>query len=581
MDIPDPSEPLGRLKNRLDLSTIPFTERGSRLLAFRDDKGFCIRLAERWPQRDGKAAVSTRPEVVTGLRLTDEAGAALPMTLTTYPHAVFGETPAGQVSLTFLDERTLSLGLPAGQCNLTFIAPLEHAHKDERGGVLELAGEVAYHLTYTTNADILEHTLEGGAVRLKLEASAGQALTLHLAEQPAAERHVPDAETGLEAAKRRWRTRFNAVPAVSERYLEPYHFAWWTMLAGLLSPRGHLTREAMSPSKTGMVGVWHWDAFFHALAYRHFDTKLAQDQLRVLLDHQHENGFIPDSLHDWEVITKSTFSNEPMTKPPLFAWAVWKLFEYDRDAAFLDEVYEPLCRWNDWWFTYNDRDGNGLPEYHHPYSSGLDNSPLWDAGLPVESPDLSSYLILHMDALARIAEVLGKPDEAAAWAAKAEALTRRLVELRWDAGLKRFHAVGPNGEPLGVRTLFNLFPLITGRLPEDITHDLVEQLTDPSSFWAPFPAATVALDDPAFDPKDMWRGPTWMPTNYLLVDGLLRCGFPELARELRRRSLELLARHPDFYEYYDPLTGEAPPKAYPFMGWSAALLIEFVLQEEM
>ena len=56
------------------------------------------------------------------------------------------------------------------------------------------------------------------------------------------------------------------------------------------------------------------------------------------------------------------------------------------------EIYEPIVRWNSWWFTMNDQDRNGLCEYQHPFSSGLDDSPLWDEGMPVESPDLNTYL---------------------------------------------------------------------------------------------------------------------------------------------------------------------------------------------
>lgn len=580
MRVPDVPEPLALLEDRIDLRAIPFTERGSRLLVGRGAGGLRVSLAERWPRRDGVDAVSTRPELLSELRVADGDGRPRGAEFTSYPHALFG----GDVRITFVDEATLLLALPAGGSRVAFRAPLERARFDARGGLLELRGEVPYRLTLTANVPVAARATDDGGVELELGEAANGALLLRLAERsaserPPSERRVPDPRAALERSARRWQTWLRAVPAVTGDHRSQYYFAWWVMLAGLLSPRGHLTREGMTPSKSGMVGVWHWDAFFHALAYRRFDGRLAQDQLRILLDHQHDDGYLPDSLHDWEVVTRSTFSDEPMTKPPLFAWAAWKLYEVDGDERFLSEIYEPAARWNRWWFARNDRDGNGLCEYHHPYSSGLDNSPLWDAGMPVESPDLTSYLILHMDALARIARTLGREREAAAWAERAAALTRRLVELRWNAERGLFDAVGPDGSPLAVRTLFNLFPLVTGRLPPAVARRLVAQLTDPAAFWPRFPAPTVALDDAAFDPLDMWRGPTWMPTNYLLAEGLSRHGYRGVARTLRRRSLELTSRHADFYEYYHPRTGEAPPKAFPFMGWSAALFIEFALQE--
>ena len=172
---------------------------------------------------------------------------------------------------------------------------------------------------------------------------------------------------------------------------------------GLISTRFYTTREAMTPSMIHYVGVWQWDAYFHALAYRHVDMRLAQDQIRILLDHQREDGMIPDAVHDEGAVTHLNFPvDADVTKPPLLAWAAWKLYEQGDDREFLNEIYEPIVRWNDWWFEKNDLDGNGLCEYHHPYSSGLDDSPLWDDGVPVESPDLNTYLYLQQEAWQRL-----------------------------------------------------------------------------------------------------------------------------------------------------------------------------------
>jgi glycogen debranching enzyme len=89
----------------------------------------------------------------------------------------------------------------------------------------------------------------------------------------------------------------------------------------------------------------------------------------------------------------------------------------------------------------------------------------------------------------------------------------------------------------------------------------------------------VALDDPKHDPLQMWRGPTWVNINYLFIEGLIKSGYPDVARELRRRTLDLLAGRPDIYEYYHPQTGANPPKAASIFGWSAAIYIDLAQQE--
>ncbi len=77
---------------------------------------------------------------------------------------------------------------------------------------------------------------------------------------------------------------------------------------------------------------------------------------------------------------------------------------------------------------------------------------------------------------------------------------------------------------------------------------------------------------------EMWRGPTWINVNYLMIEGLQRSGYSDLAQELRSRTLDLIEREDDIYEYYHPETGERPPKAASTFGWSSAIYIDLAIQ---
>ncbi len=576
---------LALLRNRIDLKRIPFTERGSRLMLLRDGDGFAIRLAERWLKREREPhAYRVRPSIVEGLQWTDEEGEALEVELSTYPHCVICRTAIGAFTITFLDSETLLVGLPAARCGVRFHAYLDQVQTDRRGGVLRLTGEIRRNLAYTTNAAILRNeAANAGAgrhlIRLAVDASQGErGLLINITPRLGFNRWVPQVSAGLQASERRWHDWFAAVPGVVQALRPQYYYAWWTMRAGLISSRYYVTREVMTPSKFYYVGSWQWDNFFHALAYRYVEPRLAQDQLRILLDHQREDGMIPDAVHDEGTVTHLTYPVEAdVTKPPLIAWAAWKLYEQDRDREFLDEIYEPLVRSNSWWFEKNDVDHNGLCEYHHPYSSGLDDSPLWDEGMPVESPDLNTYLCLQQEALSKIAQVLGEKEEAQLWEKQADGLARRMTDHLWDDSAGLFWA-RRNGKAIQVRTPFSLFPLITGRLPPGMTRRLVAHLTDERQFWPRFPVPTVALDDPKHDAERMWRGPTWINVNYLLIEGLQRSGYDDIARELRKRTLELVSGEADLHEYYHPVTGKGPPAAASTFGWTAALYIDLAIQ---
>lgn len=580
---------LNLLKNRIDLHQIPFTERGSRLLVYQLNHHLSIRLAERWYKREQQlSAYRSRPPLIDEWAFTDQDGQPLDMQIETHPHRVDCHTAAGTFTLTFVDMETLLFILPPGRCGFSFLVRMDKSQTDRRGATLHLTGEIRRNIAYTTNATILRNacalaTLDSQRVSLVVEAASPdeqqpRALLLNITPRLGFNRYIPDPLECLELAAQRWHTWFAAAPPVAVEYQRQYYFAWWVMRAGLISTRFYTTREAMTPSKMYYVGVWQWDAYFHALAYRYVDMHLAQDQLRIQLDHQTDAGMIPDAIHDEGIVTHLNFPiDADVTKPPLIAWAAWKLYEHQPDVEFLNEVYGPIVRWNDWWYQYNDLDGNGLCEYLHPFSSGLDDSPLWDDGMPVESPDLNTYLCLQQEYLAKIALAIGEREAARMWSERAQAVAQRMIREQWDPQAGLFWAT-KNKQPVKVRTPFNLFPLITSRMPPEIAGRLVEHLTNAGEFWPAYPVPSVALDDPKYNPREMWRGPTWINVNYLLIEGLQRSGYPELSHELRRRTLEMVSNQEDIYEYYHPESGENPPKAAPIFGWSSAIFIDLAIQ---
>jgi len=568
------------LHNRIDLVHVPFTERGSRILLFRRADELYIRLAERWTQWEGEYGhYRQRAPIIDSFVFTDSDGAPLSLEADTYLHAVHLNSGAGRFDWTFLDAETLLVRLTAGRYGFRFIAQAETGRADRRGGTLH----GVRHLAYTTNATLISNEVERlgdkrARVAVRIDARDGDCLLINITPRLGFNRSLPDPDAAIEESHGRWSAWFDAAPRVLDEYREQYAYAWWIMGAGLLNPRHFFTREAMTPSKIHYVGIWQWDQFFHALAYRHVDAGLAEDQIRIVLDHQREDGMLPDAVFDEGMVTHLTFPViADVTKPPLIGWAVLKLYEKSGHLDFLEEVYEPICRWQAWWMAQR-ADGEGLCEYRHPFSSGLDDSPLWDDGMPVTAPDLNTYLCLQAESLARMAELIGKPDEAVEHRAEADRIAKRMMETLWseaDGAFLALHA----GEPVAVMTPFSLLPLWTGRLPEAVVERLIQHLTNPETFWTRWPLATVAANDPKFDAQQMWRGPTWVNINYMFVEALERAGRQELARSLRRKTLDLIKLHGDIFEYYNPLTGDHPPKAAPIFGWTSAVYIDLAIQE--
>lgn len=575
---------LALLRDKIDITHVPFSDRGSRLLVYKhsDKSALCIKLAERLIKVEpGIESYLKRPSFIEDLCFVDEQGNPLDFQTSTSPEMLTFHTRSGDFHLVFQDETTLAFGFPDRQpAGMRFRIRPVHWHGTDTSGSLRHVRDAAYGVVkgkVMKNQARMEE--QNQIVEFIVQAEADCSVILHIGDDES-----PNAipfSAARENAQARWDRWFERAPQVHEERREKYAYAWWVMANNLVSPSGYVKYEAMMPTKAFYVGAWLWDSALHAIAFRHVDPELARNQIRVILANQLPDGMLPDAIFDEGVVSEIGHPiHAKVTKPPIMAWAALKVHETNPSVDFLREIYEPLKRENAWWFEYNDDDNDGIVQYTHPYSSGLDNSPLWDHGLPVESPDINTYLVIQMKSLARIAELIGKIDEAKEWHRKADELTQRMIDHLWDEEAGIFNALH-NERPIPVLTPFNLYPMWTGQLPKEMNQRLLAHLQDPSEFWGRFALPTVAYNDPAYSADKMWRGPVWANINYFFIEALNIIGEGQLAKELRGKTLDMIASQPGMREYYNSQSGEAPGSAAPIFGWSAAVFIELAIQEYM
>jgi glycogen debranching enzyme len=91
------------------------------------------------------------------------------------------------------------------------------------------------------------------------------------------------------------------------------------------------------------------------------------------------------------------------------------------------------------------------------------------------------------------------------------------------------------------------------------------------TYWLHHPIPSVPLDSTFFDAKRYWQGPTWVNTNWLIIDGLKRYGFHKEAAELRERTLKMID-YAGPYEYFSAIDGQGLGAAD--FAWTAALAID-------
>lgn len=333
---------------------------------------------------------------------------------------------------------------------------------------------------------------------------------------------------------------------------------------------GYLDRPAMLMSKNWMAAVWSWDHCFNAMALSFKDPDLSWQQYMLPFDNQRPEGALPD-------MTTSTSNELNFTKPPIHGWALAWMMQHGgfTDQAHLAQIYLPLSRWTNWYFQYRDSNRDGLPEYNHGYDSGWDNSTVMLSGMPVETADLESFLILQMDTLADLAGKLGKDSEGQEWHSRSNELLKRMLSTLWRRD--RFVAIrSSDGAPIDSQSLMLYIPIILGkRLPPDVRNKLIQGLAEPGRFRTAHGFATEPLTSKYYTTDGYWRGPIWAPATMLLAEGLDLAGEHALAKKVREDFCRM-AQQGGMYENFDATTGDGLRD--PAYTWTSSVYLIFAHQ---
>ena len=340
----------------------------------------------------------------------------------------------------------------------------------------------------------------------------------------------------------------------------------------------------------------------------------------------------------WQIENSPSAPGVPttgITQPPLLATMVRLIHIRHSLPDFVREVYPALLRWHRWLHTDRDADGSGLACIIHPWESGTDDSPRWlhlfekiqPEALPefqrgdtryvaaIERPNPTEYerFIYLIDVFRRrkyasdalladspflaqdvlfnailyradedlraLASGLDEPtDEIDDWLNRVRS---SFNDRFWDDRLGLYYDYDMRaGQPIPVNTACTFLPLFGGLPSEEQARRLVEEhLLNPDEYalggqvrhWV----TTTAKSEPTWEARRYWRGPVWVIMNWLVIDGLQRYGYDDLAETIRQDTLGLI-EDTGFREYYDPRDGSGCGSTD--FSWSAALALELLSQ---
>ena len=307
--------------------------------------------------------------------------------------------------------------------------------------------------------------------------------------------------------------------------------------------------------------------------------QVARNNHMAFFDLQRPDGQLPASVKT----TETGYGQIQMVVPiAATAWELSRMPGLPDPQQFLEKAYTACSRWDAWLRRYRDTRKTGLVEGFCTYDTGHDNSPRWAgipnrcpdadarkfppiASMPRLCPDLSASVFGGRIALAAMAHALGKRDDESRWLADAETLRKLILTKLYSPEDAAFYDLDAQDKFVRVRS--DVLSRVLGEHVLDLTQPAdkaifeavwTRQLHNSAAFWAPWPLPSIAQNDPTFVrpiPRNSWGGasqaltalrtPRWMP-HY--GKG------PEL-NHLMQQWVEAIARHSEFRQQLDPLTG--------------------------
>lgn len=293
------------------------------------------------------------------------------------------------------------------------------------------------------------------------------------------------------------------------------------------------------------------------------------------------------------------------TQPPLYALAAWETYHaleqsegLEHARQFLGTVYPKLAKAYAYFMdNREDNDGSSLIHNIHPHETGMDKNPgndwkkwrlptngpktpkpvaMLNAGLdyvstlflinrklqavdwdPQKAKDIfwlrdPMFNVVYADNLGvmgQIAGELGEIEDSVFYRMKAHQVGKEVIDTMWDKNNRLFYAnnMGRIIDDPNAQTVSNLFPVILPEIRDDQLSRMLDLMEDPNWFATEYPFPSVPVYSKAYDPDykepgGIWRGPTWVNMNWLLVErGLLRHAHEKLFNnpQLANRCLEV------------------------------------------
>lgn len=360
-----------------------------------------------------------------------------------------------------------------------------------------------------------------------------------------------------------------------------YDYAWTVAFGNLRQPTPGtgFVSNFIDTAFNGFLFMWDssFIVMFGKYASQIFDFQKTLDNF---YSHQHKDGFICREI--CESINGEHFSrNDPSsTGPNIMPWSEWESYLLTGNRDRLAKVFDPLLAYH-LWLKENRTWRNGT-YWSTGWGCGMDNQPRLPEGCNVNFSnghmiwlDTCIQQVLSAKIILAMAQELGRHEDALSELSdEVEYLSKFINEELWCGEDSYYYDMYRDGSLNHVKSIGAYWILLAGILPENRLKPFIEHLKNPAEFNRPNRVPTLSADSPLYDKTGgYWRGSVWAPTNYMVLKGLEKYGYNDLAYDIAETSLNNVVKTYNktstLWENYSPEeASRGSSSGGSFVGWS-------------
>lgn len=373
-----------------------------------------------------------------------------------------------------------------------------------------------------------------------------------------------------------------------EDAIKCYDYAWKTGFGNIrkADPNAGFVSNFIDTAFNGFLFMWDssFIVMFGKYGAKIFDFQKTLDNF---YSHQHKDGFICREICENQNGEHFSRFDPSATGPNIMPWSEWESYCQTGNKERLEKIFYPLLAYHLWLKQFHTwQDGSywctGL-------GCGMDNQlrgSSFSHGF-LTWMDTCAQQVLSAKCIISMAKELGKEDE---WGVKelkeeVENLTKIINEKLWDDEDAYYYDLNRDGSHYkAIKSVGSYWALLADIIPAKNLDRFIAHLNNEKEFKRPHRVPALSADSTNYDPEHggYWNGAIWAPTNYMVLKGLEKNGYNELAYDIACNNLDNVVKvfneTGTLWENYAPDVIQHGYAKDKFVGWSGLFPISIMLE---